>query len=246
AVHDAYLYANEDGFGVSLSLHRASLNATWAVHRVVRGGVSYFLFHSTAYGRYLSMTRHGAPPGHGLIVQRDYSAWRRRTVMSEASDEGDGTGDVVMRNRSEMMSWVVEAIPPREGPPELPDVIAPPALPGGPMRGGRLRSVPAPPVFRRRIRYVRANDQEELNALVWSTLWFNGRSVSRLREVLANELGEEDSQNITLCVRAGSRGRLTPLIIDLPDDEQIMEIVVFTTGSKGESLSVLSVACQPV
>ena len=45
-----------------------------------------------------------------------------------------------------------------------------------------------------------------------------------------------------LCVRAGSQGRLTPLVIDLPADEQPMEIVVFTTGSQGESLAVVSVA----
>jgi hypothetical protein len=37
-------------------------------------------------------------------------------------------------------------------------------------------------------------------------------------------------------------GRLAPLVIDLPEDEQMMEIVIFTTRSEGESISVLSVA----
>ena len=45
-------------------------------------------------------------------------------------------------------------------------------------------------------------------------------------------------------MRGGSQGRLTPLVTDLPDDEQTMEIVVFTTGSQGESLAVLSVVQQ--
>ena len=68
--------------------------------------------------------------------------------------------------------------------------------------------------------------------------------MSNLRRDIANALGEHDELNITLCVRGGSQGRLTPLVTDLPDDEQTMEIVVFTTGSQGESLAVLSVVQQ--
>ena len=59
--------------------------------------------------------------------------------------------------------------------------------------------------------------------------------MSNLRRDIANALGEHDELNITLCVRGGSQGRLTPLVTDLPDDAQTMEIVVFTTGSQGES-----------
>ena len=99
-----------------------------------------------------------------------------------------------------------------------------------------------PRLSRRSIRYGRATDQEGFNPLVWSTLWFVGQSVSLLRRDIANALGEHDELNIRLCVRGGSEGRLTPLVIDLPRDEQTMEIVVFTTGSQGESLAVVSVA----
>jgi hypothetical protein len=95
----------------------------------------------------------------------------------------------------------------------------------------------------RSIQYGRATDQEGFNPLVWSTLWFDGQFVSNLRRDIANALGEHDELNVTLCVRGGSQGRLTPLVTDLPGDEQAMEIVVFTTGSQGESLAVLSVAC---
>ena len=105
--------------------------------------------------------------------------------------------------------------------------------------GGTMIALPQrrglPRLSRRSIRYGRATDQEGFNPLVWSTLWFVGQSVSLLRRDIANALGEHDELNITLCVRGGSQGRLTPLVTDLPDDEQTMEIVVFTTGSQGES-----------
>ena len=106
---------------------------------------------------------------------------------------------------------------------------------------GRHRLVPQP--VSRSIQYGRAADQEGFNPLVWSTLWFDGQSVFNLRREIARALGEHDELNIALCVRGGSQGRLTPLVTDLPRDEQTMEIVVFTTGSQGESLAVLSVAC---
>ncbi|CAN6222038.1 unnamed protein product [Urochloa humidicola] len=224
-----YLSAGEDGFHFSWSQDRASLNAAWAVHRAVRDGETFFLLRGAAYGRYLRFTRHGAPRRHHNVVQCSYRSSGQRGVMWRASYEGDGTGDVVLRSRTHglfMIRWIVEAIPPREHPPELPDVAPPPWMPGGPMR------VRAPPVLRRRIWYVRADDEAEINTLDWSRLWFNGRSVSYLREALATALGEANSHNITLCVVAGYRGHLTPLVIDLPDNERTMEIVVFTTGSE--------------
>ncbi|KAG2609599.1 hypothetical protein PVAP13_4KG052300 [Panicum virgatum] len=209
-IEGAYVYANEDGYGVSMSRHGASLNAVWAVHRLVRRGTSYILLHGAAYGRYLSIMREDAPRGHGRVVQRLFDDPRQR--------------DVRYRHPDEAISWMVEAIPPRAGPPELP-----PAVPS-----------------RRSIQYRRATDQEGFNPLVWSKLWFDGQSVSNLRRDIANALGEHDELNITLCVRGGSQGRLTPLVTDLPDDEQTMEIVVFTTGSQAAAELVYpDAAAQP-
>ncbi|CAL5044361.1 unnamed protein product [Urochloa decumbens] len=224
-----YLSADENGVEASWSQHRASLNAAWAVHRVVRHGRTFVLLRGGAYGRYLCYTRRGARRGYRILTQRSYTTLRKHGVMWEASDSEDGTGDVVLRNRKcsrLRTSWIVEAIPPREDPPELPEVAPPPRMPDAPMR------VRTPPVLRRRICYMRADDQAELDALVWSRLRFNGRSVSNLSDELAAALGEANSQNITLCVQAGYRARLTPLVIDLPDNERTMEIVVFTTGSE--------------
>ncbi|CAL5051209.1 unnamed protein product [Urochloa decumbens] len=317
-VHGYYLYAEEHEVEAAWSPDWASLNAAWAVHRVVRPGGIFFLLRSAAYGRYLRLTSRGDPSADLTLAQRSYTTLRKHGVMWQAFYSEDGTGDVVLRNRKYgrlRIRWIVEDIPPREDPPELPEVAPdsdycflrsdvqllfaalqrsstcyrschsdvlilshdvylesrigyrslnmlsssqrvfrishselsasaplqqPPWMPGAPMR------VRAPPVLRRRIWYMRADDQAELDALVWSRLRFNGRSVSNLRDELAAALGEANSQNITLCVQAGYRARLTPLVIDLPDNERTMEIVVLTTGSEGKSLEVLSVACQPV
>ncbi|CAL5046166.1 unnamed protein product [Urochloa decumbens] len=228
-VHGYYLYAEEHEVEAAWSPDWASLNAAWAVHRVVRPGGIFFLLRSAAYGRYLRLTSRGDPSADLTLAQRSYTTLRKHGVMWQAFYSEDGTGDVVLRNRKYgrlRIRWIVEAIPPREDPPELPEMAPPPWMPGAPMR------VRAPPVLRRRIWYMRADDQAELDALVWSRLRFNGRSVSNLRDELAAALGEADSQNITLCVQAGYRARLTPLVIDLPDNERTMEIVVLTTGSE--------------
>jgi hypothetical protein len=51
---------------------------------------------------------------------------------------------------------------------------------------------------------------------------------------------KEPIHRITLCVRAGSQGRPTPLVIDLPSNHQNIEIIVLTTLSPGESFAVFS------
>jgi len=117
-----------------MSPHGASLNAVWAVHRLVRSGTSYVLLHGAAYGRYLCITREDAPRGHGRVIQRVYDDPERRDVLWEPFEAEDGSGVVVMRNRrygprrrfehpDEEISWMVEANPPRQDPPELPPAV---------------------------------------------------------------------------------------------------------------------------
>jgi hypothetical protein len=105
----------------------------------VRGGTSYVLLRSAAYGRYLALVLEDVPAGHGArrgcrAVQRGYDAPEQEDVLWEAIEEEDGSGAVLMRHRtyrpwsnfdnpSPLMSWVVEAIPPRQDPQELPHVI---------------------------------------------------------------------------------------------------------------------------
>jgi len=93
--------------------------------------------------------------------------------------------------------------------------------------------------LRRTIHYVWADDQGNFNPLHWRRLRSEGQSVFNLRRDLAAALGEANNVlGITLCAWAGSNGRLTPLVIDLPSDEKTMNIVVLTTGSPGKNLLV--------
>jgi hypothetical protein len=140
-VHGTYLNAEEDGVGMGLRRLGASLNQAWAVHRLDRGGTTYVLLLGAAYGRYLAFVRdNDAPPGQGnnashdcRFVQRVYDAPGQEDVLFEVAWAEDGSGDVLMRHctfgwvhnpdNPTRMSWVVEAIPPLEDPPELPNVI---------------------------------------------------------------------------------------------------------------------------
>ncbi|XP_037481156.1 uncharacterized protein LOC119358853 [Triticum dicoccoides] len=263
-VQDTYLHAADDGESVTLSQLRASMKAAWAVHidngedgddgdGSDDGDGPYLLLHSAAYGRYLAATDRPARPGHnGLCTElRDYDqpeveAIKWRAVGSGFADDvvllrhGDGhylrgngkylpwnsTGVTVDDKASSMMYWIVEPIPLREA--GMPAIPAP--LPAHPRFSGIFTS-PG-----RRIRFVRALEDgyypEEVNS--WRQFWFRGRSAFSLRGNLA-DLVVVDGPNIAMCVRAGRHGRLTPLVVDLPDGGYggTLEIVVFLAGTLG-------------
>ncbi|XP_062178757.1 uncharacterized protein LOC133883441 [Phragmites australis] len=251
-VTGAYLHADEDGVRVSLRWRRASLNTAWAVHRTVRDGITYVLLHGAAYGRYLALSPVPAP--HGLFaVQRDYSELELNAVMWLGVMAAGEVGNyVVVRhisNRvlrangrfrrwdtavtvdyfdwSNMMHWRVEAIPPRPEPPLLP-------VPG-PTQNLRGRFAlflqRADPVVER-ARLIRCFGADNLgNFELLGTFQFYGRSVFNLRSEVAFRVNQVIFSGITVCVRAGFYGRPTPLVIDLPRNEETMDIVVLTTGS---------------
>ncbi|KAF8698169.1 hypothetical protein HU200_035685 [Digitaria exilis] len=98
-------------------------------------------------------------------------------------------------------------------------------------------------VLWRPITYVRADDEGNFDPhpLARRRFIFYGRSVFQLTGVLSILL-REWYFGIRLCVRAGSQGRLTPLVIDLPANEQPMDIVVLTAGSPGRNQETRSLA----
>nr|CAB3467107.1 unnamed protein product [Digitaria exilis] len=136
---DTYLHADEDGWGVSGSPHRASLNTAWVVHLLRHVGATYVLLHGAAYGRYLALRYQPepqlAPPqmqpqGHHLdyrTIQRVYDTPVQADVMWEVRPAGDGSGDVRLRHAMYhafvMPLWIVEAIPARQLPPDLPQQV---------------------------------------------------------------------------------------------------------------------------
>ncbi|CAM0907803.1 unnamed protein product [Alopecurus aequalis] len=240
-----YLHADHDGEGVSLRRRRASLKQAWAVHlHLGEDGVQYVLLHSAAYGRYLAAT--GDPAPRGLrVTQRDHDQPQANAIRWHALRAGiEDDYDIVLRhgalysyrylranrrhlhrynsvsaaifNFSNMMRWIVEPIPARQGVPRLPGSIRARLLIEEGMR--QIRFVP-----------VQANDHDELFAEEdWATFQFRGRSVYRLRNELATRIGVSD---LIMCVRAGRHGRLTPLVRNLPRDGQTIEIVVIIGGT---------------
>ena len=100
---------------------------------------------------------------------------------------------------------------------------------------------------------MRANDEGDFdqNSDNWPTFPYYGRSVFNLRmQVGIRQPGGEYGDGITLAVRPGLQGRLTPLVTDLPRSVDTMDIVVFNTVSEGEelcsSLSGLCSTCYPL
>jgi len=94
----------------------------------------------------------------------------------------------------------------------------------------------APPaVLRRLILFMEGDDYMNINFQGTRVLFFEGRSVSQLRDELAEGLDEWHPIRITMCIWAGSHGRLTPLVTDLPFNNQTMEIVVFESWSPGQN-----------
>ncbi|KAE8815148.1 hypothetical protein D1007_07470 [Hordeum vulgare] len=233
-----YLHADEDGRGVSLRRPRASMNAAWAVHLYDgANNAQYVLLHSAAYGRYLAAMDAPAPPGHRgrRVEQRNYEEREEEAVRWEPVRFGTGdytllrhvTGRFLRANGkylpwnngasvddfdsvSRMTHWVVERIAATEGMPELP------------LAGSLDALLP-----RRWIVYA------SVDHTVWAALDFKGRSVFRLRGELASQMGINDASNLVMCVQAGTSGRPTPLVVNLPRGSRTLHIVVVMAGEPG-------------
>ena len=86
-------------------------------------------------------------------------------------------------------------------------------------------------------KHVRLRDRIHGAYLLRSYLHADSLSVASL-------LNKEIHTNTTLCVSPGSKGRLTPLLVDLPCNNEPIAIIVLITGSPGENYAVSSVFCS--
>nr|CAB3454104.1 unnamed protein product [Digitaria exilis] len=252
-VRRKYLHAATDGIGVFLSPERASFNAAWRVHRVVRNGVPLVLLHGAAYGRYLAASEDPAPSDdRRRVVQGVYDDLEANGVMWTAVEAGDGDHHVVLLrhvsgrflrangrrktcvtidhrdNPSIMMHWEVETLKLQL---DWPDILPP--VPQvrcflGCFHRRRIAAFPE-----RTIRCIRADHLGNFNDdHGWTEFQFEGRSVSLLRWDVMSHVGYT-----TMCTRAGRYGRLTPLVTDLPRILLPMDIIVLTPYSPGENFA---------
>uniref|UniRef100_A0A0D3GD54 Uncharacterized protein n=2 Tax=Oryza TaxID=4527 RepID=A0A0D3GD54_9ORYZ len=236
-----YLCADDDRSGVSLQQDRASAHAAWAVHILHFNGGDVLMLHSAANGRYLAAYRAegswnverrdlnrlpsltfswyalGSRYGDDVLLRHFKSMFFLRALFrrDRISNSG-GVGLCAMDRGTTTMQWVVEAIPPRESVPTLPDPLSPSSLSG---------------VYR--VWYVRANPDGIICPNNWRLFLFYGRSVRNLSALLAIELGIRRPSDAILCVRAGFFGRLTPLVTNLPHNNMLLnlDIVVITAGT---------------
>ncbi|XP_002436536.2 uncharacterized protein LOC8071371 [Sorghum bicolor] len=253
-VHGGYLHADEDGMGVSLRRwRRRTMNAAWKVHRIMQDGSTSVLLHSAAYGRYLAASNDAAPPGHiGLRVDLGDYEQDVDPILWKVVGAGDA-GYVLLRhvsnrllrangryrlwlsgvsvddvdNQSTMMHWKVETIPTSPNPP---------ALARTPNNRRSFRGLfllhEEPVQLQRTIRFVRADNYGNFPDN-WGTFQFIGRSVFELRGEVARRVGNAlFFFRVLMCVQGGRYGRLTPLLIDLPRNEETMDIIVLIIGTQ--------------
>ncbi|XP_052157660.1 uncharacterized protein LOC127775454 [Oryza glaberrima] len=238
-----YLRADDDGSGVSMGQDRASFHAAWTVHTHHVGDDDILMLHSAANGRYLATgpgwTEQHLPGGNrASIILRDLnwdvfdavswfavrSGWGDDVLLRHYSWRflrADDTGVIADRfdgRRMARWQWVVEAIPPRNSIPRPPN--------------------PSPSfgVFERPIWFQRLAHNELV------CMCFTGRSALHLWNQLSSRMGFEPDPNSTMCVRAGTYGRLTPLVTDLPGNNSAMVIFVLPP----ESLAGFGLTCPNV
>ncbi|KAG0512997.1 hypothetical protein BDA96_10G063100 [Sorghum bicolor] len=208
-VQQTYLYADDDGEGVSLRPHGPafSLNAVWRVHRVDVDGTTLLLLQGAAYGRYLAISPAEAESGDrgNRAVQRDYGGddqgalmWRPFRMVDDAryvrlrhdfnrNLRANGkfrfwrTAVTVDTNEGRWTTMMQWTVGTFQLGPELPPLPHPTVNLGG--RRGLFRRRRLEADERRTIRHVRANDQGEFdpNNNNWATFHFYGRSVFNLR-----------------------------------------------------------------
>ncbi|XP_066374640.1 uncharacterized protein [Miscanthus floridulus] len=218
-VRGTYLYADEDGVGVSLSRRRASLNAAWQVHLVQRGDMDFVLLRSAAYGRYLADSPEMAPSGHRgrRAVQRDYDEpelnavmWRPIGVITvydvdndDEAEDAQADADVVLRHGNNRYlrangrhrRWHNGVtVDDNDGVRTTMMLWTVEEMPP------RVVPPALPPpamvehnLILRSILYVLGDDYGDYNQRGWKRIKFEGCSVSQLRDTLAEELGEEHS-----------------------------------------------------
>lgn len=97
----------------------------------------------------------------------------------------------------------------------------------------------------RDIRFVRCENDGDINDAAWRTMEVRSHSNMQLRLTLASSLGRfHGMMTSTICIRAGRFGQFTPLHVDLPVGNNPIDIVIVTHGTPGKKFTLWLVASQ--
>ncbi|XP_021304827.1 uncharacterized protein LOC110430925 [Sorghum bicolor] len=226
-----YLCAYPDSMAVCLlPLGRVPFEATvWRVHLCRREqGIAFLMLQGAAYGRYFGGVSVSQHIWHAS--QCSYDGEDAHEIMWEPMPVRRGL-HILLHNvrygrllptshRVSMMHWKVHLVPASPTPPALPRTPTEPSNVGS--FGDSFR------LLQRTIRFVCA-DSEGCYPNKWLEFTFEGCSIISLRARIADLLGTP--LGIILCVHAGSFGRLTPLVSNLPRNRETMDIVVLHASS---------------
>lgn len=84
----------------------------------------------------------------------------------------------------------------------------------------------------REIRWVLADGSGKFREEDWASFQYSGRSAILLRSRLAHLTLE--FCRLTMFIRAGRHGQLTPLVTDLPRSRERLDIVVLRADTRGQ------------
>lgn len=101
-----------------------------------------------------------------------------------------------------------------------------------PLLAGLRGWVVAAATQKREIRWVLADGSGEFREEDWASFQYSGRSAILLRSKLVHLTRQ--FCGLTLLIRAGRHGQLTPLVTDLPRSRERLDIVVVRADTEGQ------------
>uniref|UniRef100_A0A0D3GWP2 DUF569 domain-containing protein n=1 Tax=Oryza barthii TaxID=65489 RepID=A0A0D3GWP2_9ORYZ len=217
---ETYVTADEDGRSVyhyAPDRHRPAHEAIWAVQPGSPRRSTCSSAAPTAI-----MWRAVRRTGHVVCLHDKSGRYLRGKLMSTLVCGGRPSltvGDGRLSDDEKELRWEVRPVLPSPGRPELP--IATEAD-----LAELFVKICFPP-RRREIQFVAPDGDGNI---VWDSFQYQGRSVQLLRNELENRVGYA----ITVCVRAGRHGRLTPLLINLPHSRETLHIVSLRRNSEAD------------
>lgn len=219
-VHGKYIHAAEDGRTVCLDALQTSHNAVWAVELRQFAGVDYVLLRG-AYGRYLGASDFLSrlfPCPWVAARQLDFDEPEKKEIMWQVSRTAEGTvklksasgpflcPGIYFYTHTKAREWKVHEVPKT--------FIMPPAPPHC-VDKWRFS-------LEREIYWVLANRSGAINDDCWGSFLFVGRDKSALEEQF--KLITENFP-MSLFVRAGCHGTVTPLCVNLPRSREPIDII---------------------
>ncbi|KAL6865425.1 hypothetical protein ACP4OV_016576 [Aristida adscensionis] len=256
-----YLAADTDGWSVCISGQRGTYSTVWGVQPIDGPDGAECVLLRSVYGRYLFATESQAGDGSGpaaatvvrqgilhdteepthLLRGFQWQALPRRgslvlqNVRADRYLRANGrycrwrrAATAALEDAGTMVLWAIEVVPLAVHRPTIND----------PVRQLRHRFAPPPLVSRmtRLLRYVVADSVEDIDMFdddSWGRMTLQHNNLRRLRLALQAATGHEVADT-TVCIQAGPYGQLTPLLIDLPIDDDRIDVAIVRLGTEAD------------